>query len=224
MAVKHQYAKAAWSSFFFHALLLGLCLLAGHFFTQPISAAIPIEVELLAAHQTDIGFSQNEIAKEHAMSIEKALPTAFGQPSGVNTQEFSAVQNSIQDADIHDGPISKAPLSCTVAAGHNESEEAPLKRSAIRTQASCVASFKPAYPREAVASGWEGSVIVHVLIGKDGSPNSVTVKGSSGYSILDEAAVRAVKKWRFSPARQGDTPIESYYDVRVRFSLDEADT
>jgi protein TonB len=39
---------------------------------------------------------------------------------------------------------------------------------------------------------------------------------------LDEAALLAVKKWHFSPAKKGGQPIASFHDVRVRFRLEDA--
>ena len=63
---------------------------------------------------------------------------------------------------------------------------------------------------------------VRVLVGTDGTPASVTVRATSGHGDFDDAAVQAVKKWRFSPARRGVEPVASFHDVRIRFRLDEA--
>ena len=64
--------------------------------------------------------------------------------------------------------------------------------------------------------------MVRVLVDTDGSAATVTVRESSGYDLLDDSAVTAVKKWRFSPAKEGGTAIASFYDVRVRFRLEDA--
>ncbi len=63
---------------------------------------------------------------------------------------------------------------------------------------------------------------VRVLVGADGNAASVTVRLTSGHEDFDNAAVFAVKKWRFSPARRGKEPVASFHDVRIRFRLDEA--
>ncbi len=78
----------------------------------------------------------------------------------------------------------------------------------------------PAYPSSAKRTGREGVVTVRALVGVDGKPASVTVLKTSGYDDFDNAAVTAVKKWRFSPARRGKEPVESFHDVRIRFRLD----
>ncbi|HML89150.1 MAG TPA: energy transducer TonB [Methylomusa anaerophila] len=85
--------------------------------------------------------------------------------------------------------------------------------------ASVLHKVSPGYPSAARKEGWEGAVIVRVLIDVDGSAKTVTVRQSSGYDIFDDTAVRAVAKWRFSPATQGGNPVASFYDVKVTFRL-----
>jgi len=80
----------------------------------------------------------------------------------------------------------------------------------------------PGYPQAARRAGREGIVTVRVLVGTDGIPASVTVRLSSGHEDFDSAAVQAVKKWRFSPARRAGVPVASFHDIRVRFRLEDA--
>ncbi len=56
----------------------------------------------------------------------------------------------------------------------------------------------PNYPPESRSRGEEGRVIVSAQIGTDGQPRNVAVFTSSGSAQLDQAAVEAVRKWRFS--------------------------
>jgi protein TonB len=79
----------------------------------------------------------------------------------------------------------------------------------------------PGYPRSARSEGREGVVTVRILIGINGKPASTTVTESSGFEDLDAAAVRAVMKWRFSPALKNGKPIESYHDVKLTFHLEQ---
>jgi protein TonB len=48
----------------------------------------------------------------------------------------------------------------------------------------------------------------------------VEIRTSSGVERLDRAALDAVRRWRFVPARQGDTPVDAWVLVPIRFSLD----
>ncbi|MCM1512396.1 MAG: energy transducer TonB [Oxalobacter formigenes] len=62
-------------------------------------------------------------------------------------------------------------------------------------------------------------VILAVHILSTGQVDNIRLKKSSGYSRLDNAAIAAVKKWRYIPARQGNTPIPFWHTQAVRFSL-----
>jgi TonB family protein len=67
------------------------------------------------------------------------------------------------------------------------------------------------YPRQALQRRQEGTVTLLVSVGEDGVPGSVTVKDSSGYSVLDRFALQWLKdKWRWPPgrARQYYVPFE----------------
>jgi len=78
---------------------------------------------------------------------------------------------------------------------------------------------RPEYPRTAREAGWEGTVILQVLVLPDGTAGNVTLHKTSGYSILDEAALAAVKGWRFVPAMDGHFPVQSMVRMPVRFDL-----
>jgi protein TonB len=80
---------------------------------------------------------------------------------------------------------------------------------------------RPPYPRDALRAQWEGAVRVRVIVAPDGSAASVVVRATSGHEVLDRAAVAAVRKWRFAPARRAGQPILSRADLTVRFRLDD---
>jgi protein TonB len=62
-------------------------------------------------------------------------------------------------------------------------------------------------------------VILSVRVGADGRPESVTVSRSSGFPRLDNAAVEAVRRWRFKPAMLNGSPVSSTATVPHRFEL-----
>lgn len=78
---------------------------------------------------------------------------------------------------------------------------------------------RPDYPRAAREAGWQGTVVLQVLVLPDGTAGNVTLDKTSGYSILDEAALNAVKDWRFIPAMDGNFPVKSMVRMPVRFDL-----
>ena len=81
----------------------------------------------------------------------------------------------------------------------------------------------PVYPMLARKHGWQGTVVLKVLVKGDGSCAQVRVEQSSGHAALDESAVEAVKKWKFSPARLGNSSYTSLAQVPIRFVLAEHD-
>jgi TonB family protein len=80
----------------------------------------------------------------------------------------------------------------------------------------------PVYPEFAREQGWEGLVLLKVFVRSDGAAASVKIIRGSGYQMLDGAALRAVKAWRFLPARLGGLPYASTVKIPVRFVLTDA--
>ena len=81
---------------------------------------------------------------------------------------------------------------------------------------------KPTYPSIAQRRGMEGVVLVMVEVTAQGVPKTVTVKKSSGFMLLDKAALKAVRAWRFAPATRGRKPVAAGVEVPIRFKLNDA--
>ena len=77
----------------------------------------------------------------------------------------------------------------------------------------------PRYPAAARALGLEGIVVLSVLVRRDGHVDDARVAASSGATMLDEAALAAVRKWRFEPATRGGHAVESVVEVPMKFAL-----
>ena len=69
--------------------------------------------------------------------------------------------------------------------------------------------------------GWEGTVILRVLVGADGTVADVAVHKTSGHPLLDQAAINAARDKRFTPERDGGFTTSSIAEVPVRFVLTE---
>ena len=63
-------------------------------------------------------------------------------------------------------------------------------------------------------------MIVAAHVGVDGRCHEASIRYSSGHELLDAAARDSVRRWRFVPARRGDTPVDSWVEVPVTFRLD----
>ena len=75
----------------------------------------------------------------------------------------------------------------------------------------------PRYPELARQRGWEGDVLLRLTIDETGMVTDVTVKRSSGYELLDAAAVRAVRLWRAEPARRFGRAVKTVEYLPVQF-------
>lgn len=79
----------------------------------------------------------------------------------------------------------------------------------------------PVYPRRAIAQRLTGVVKLRIHVDAAGVPIEVTVDESSGYALLDEAAVRIVRsRWRFVPATQDGQAIDAWARVPIEFVLE----
>jgi len=77
----------------------------------------------------------------------------------------------------------------------------------------------PSYPIIARKRGYQGNVVLEVLINKQGKVIDLRVFSSSGYSILDKTAIASVKKWLFEPGMRGNDKIEMWVRVPIQFKL-----
>ena len=77
----------------------------------------------------------------------------------------------------------------------------------------------PDYPSVSRRIGEEGEVLLDVHILPDGSVGEIRLRESSGFPRLDQAALEVVRRWRYVPARRGDTPIAYWYVQPIVFSL-----
>jgi protein TonB len=67
--------------------------------------------------------------------------------------------------------------------------------------------------------GWHGKVVLRVHITAEGIVKNATVQESSGFPVLDDSAVQAVKIWSFEPAKNGEFAVASTVDLPIRFDL-----
>ena len=78
---------------------------------------------------------------------------------------------------------------------------------------------QPHYPDSARRDGKEGRVLLRVLVDDEGRTKAIEVNTSSGHEMLDQAAIAALRKWRFVPARASGNPIETWVKVPIEFHL-----
>jgi TonB family protein len=99
----------------------------------------------------------------------------------------------------------------------------PLRLGAHMAAPKILKKVTPQYTLEAIEAKHQGSVLLDVIIGKDGAVKSVTVRRPLGLG-LDEKAVDAVSQWKFAPARlkSNNSPVDVKITISIEFTLNDA--
>lgn len=78
----------------------------------------------------------------------------------------------------------------------------------------------PKYPKMARKRGYQGTVLLSVFVNIEGKVDDLWLFESSGYKILDNAAINAVKDWTFEPGKKGDEIVAMWVEIPVKFELE----
>lgn len=130
-----------------------------------------------------------------------------------------------QDVEAAPGIAARAPAAEPAGAAAAKDESSPAAREAEPVSgplfnAGYLRNPPPRYPLIARRNGEQGTVLLKVLVTREGVPSTVQVEGSSGSEHLDRAALEAVKNWRFVPAKRGSRAIEAWVLVPIVFRLE----
>ena len=78
----------------------------------------------------------------------------------------------------------------------------------------------PDYPVQALRNNESGTVHLRITVGEDGKASDVVIERSSRSRALDQAAVRAARRWTFRPAQRDGRPAEGTLSVPITFTLE----
>jgi protein TonB len=82
-----------------------------------------------------------------------------------------------------------------------------------------LATPAPDYPRDAMMSGTQGYVVVEFTINLEGGTQDISVVDASPQRTFDQAARRAVSRWKFQPLIENGQPVEKRVQRRIDFKL-----
>ncbi len=83
-----------------------------------------------------------------------------------------------------------------------------------------LARLKPIYPPQARMRKIEGNVVVEFVVAADGAPRQIEVVSSRPGDVFTEAAIRAIRRWRFTPGKKGGRAVATRVRQKVNFQLD----
>lgn len=211
------------------SLLLHIILLIGVGRLLAFDSSLPpalLEVELISAAQAEPDFSSaSKILKpllnsEVAAAAETKRPLllpkkAAEQVSSENVNSFAADNNS----DIISEPIQISGEDNSDSANFGGGKAQAMPRGPSKAP-QLLHEVEPSYPETARRQNLEGEVVVRLEVRENGLVGKVTIEQSSGQNILDNAALAAVKRWKFIPAKDvNNIPILSLTKVSVVFKL-----
>ena len=162
-------------------------------------------------------------------SSGSSLPLPAARPSvQVRIQPPSPPPAPVEQALAEPPPaVALAPPSPPPAASSTrrnpriaETDVVAPRETAAAIGAQALVDPKPRYPRAAERRGEEGTALLRVLVATDGRPLKVTLERSSGFTLLDQAALDTVaSQWRFQPAQRAGAAVESEVLQPVTFTL-----
>ena len=176
--------------------------------------------------------NQPHVAKKPTAQPTAAKASQTAKATRVQATKAHAEASRPNPAKFHDHSASKAFNSASFqtrpSAGDTQATGASDKppKSTARPEDAVPASYPPRYrgpqpapdyPRMARRRGLEGSCLIEVLMDTRGDVITLALKQSTGHSVLDQAALAAVKSWKFI-APSGMTGATKAL-VPVRFNL-----
>lgn len=80
-------------------------------------------------------------------------------------------------------------------------------------------NLTPGYPAAALLQRAEGRALVRAEIRPDGRVGQLWIKQTSGFQLLDHAAIETVRSWRFYPAKRHGAAVAMWMDVPIEYKL-----
>ena len=220
-----------------HGVVIGGAVWLGHFRRSSVGIAVmsPMTLELIAAPvNSPVQSAVKPIAliPMPTQPQQEVIPEKIPEPI---KSEDSVIPIPVQ-------PVAELPLiaQATIPTPEPVSEPAPttiqgdnsspllgrdftsaIGNPAAKAKPDYLKNPEPEYPLAARRRRQSGSVVLNVTVSGSGRATEISIKTSSGYDLLDQAALKAVKAWEFEPARIRSVGMESKIEVPIRFKLSD---
>ena len=184
-------------------VLLHLSVFAGYLLQPEMPAVLVNEMSISFAN---IQMQQADIVPQPKLQPKEPQPKL--QPKEIEPEPMPAEEPAIKEV--------------TPPEPQNASPPSPVQLDAEPDyRADYLNNPRPPYPMVARRMGYNGKVILNVEVLAEGKAGQVLLHQSSGYAILDDAALQTVKTWKFSPAKRFGQPATQWFLVPIRFSLED---
>lgn len=179
----------------------------------------------------DEGSAPKEPGKPRVSTVWGLAPPIPPKPPSFRLHHVSPprqvyLKPVMPDPRAEKAPMAKsAPVIAQAITAEGRSQTAKISNGeSIRTPGASrpvagLGNPAPDYPWISRRRGEQGRVILEVGVSADGRAGRIKVKRSSGWARLDQAALEAVKRWKFSPAMRNGRAVPGRIDVPISFRL-----
>jgi len=185
-------------------------------YAPPPAAAGSSMTRVAAPQSTPVYTSSKSSIPSPVQKTQAAPPTPVANTAGVIGGVPGGVAGGIPGGLLSDvlGSTHSGPVLARTSA------PMPVKRVRLAPriiEANLIHDVPPTYPPEAGRARIEGTVVLLAVIGKDGTVQDVRVE--SGLPVLAQAAIDAVKQWRYRPYLLNGEPVDVDSRITINFTL-----
>ena len=176
--------------------------------TQPLAESKPVSALTVSEQK------KAEKPKRRAKPASPSGPKTSKEPPSAGSRAAASEPADSQAAvaSVPSPPPSGTGQQTTSASHAGAIAEADYRSPALKNPPTI-------YPQAALQRGLEGIVKLRVQVLANGLPGEIRIEKSSGYAVLDEAAVKQLRMWHFIPARRGNRSVDSWVIVPIRFTI-----
>ncbi|MBR86220.1 MAG: hypothetical protein CMM29_05415 [Rhodospirillaceae bacterium] len=196
----------------------------GNFHGQPL--AIPIDYNVIAASELG-NISDRRI---YSLALPSRKPQPIVKSIKLQSQSEPIIQTQIDYDKITPArnlvkyeSVTTHRKAAQTTYNKIKGRKTPGKHEKIKSNKDnslkLIYNPAPRYPRIARKEGKEGLVTINAIISSKGLVTTASIKKSSGFPILDRAALKAVRKWVFKPKLKFNGNSNSSVDVPIQFKL-----
>jgi protein TonB len=189
----------------------------------------------MALHAT-LFFSRPSIATTQDFAVQPSdfsveitmIETSAGQPETVQEPVLATPLPTSDTVDTAPTPSSLAPTlptpdpsPCLFPTPSPSQLPPSYASSTVLARPNASKNSAPIYPDIARKKGWAGTLILQAKISAQGSVESLKILQSTGYDVLDQSAITAVRQWHFHPQKVNGKPTPVTVELPVKFSLNQ---
>jgi len=142
--------------------------------------------------------------------------------TAITKQDYAAARRWMSEAkEVGVNESGTAALEKDIVAAQNARAVRPADDVVSAASALLLTrSVKPNYPQAALERGTEGWVDLIFTVRTDGSISDVSVTAAEPAGIFEQAAMAAVRRWRYEPVKKEGRAVEQRARLRLRFSIE----